>query len=232
MGRPHAASSIGSYERRSNPVQSQSSRSRLRARDRSPIDRFNDPNDDIRFYRSRSPPRSPPESSRIRSFYRDSSRSGYTTDTRRSLNISLPKNFPKPLTCYFWFTNGRCSKRDVDCAYAHWNTGHLAGAPITVSTDTGTESVAGKKAQIFASDTYRPSSTQDDSREDWLQLREEEVTRRENQVAEAEERLRNLGNLSEMASPNKEDWRLGSNANDLSEDWICEECGHRKYRSD
>jgi hypothetical protein len=46
------------------------------------------------------------------------------------LDTSLPKNFEKPLTCFFWNQFGRCNKRDMDCAYAHWDTGFMAGAPI------------------------------------------------------------------------------------------------------
>ena len=51
---------------------------------------------------------------------------------RESIDISLPKNFDKPLTCFFWHQNGRCNKRDNDCAYAHYHTGHLAAAPINL----------------------------------------------------------------------------------------------------
>ena len=52
-------------------------------------------------------------------------------DTPISLDKSLPKNFPQPLTCFFWHKNGRCNKRDIDCAYAHYDTGFMAGAPVT-----------------------------------------------------------------------------------------------------
>lgn len=109
-------------------MKAHSSRPRLRARERSPNSRYTHSNDDIRFYRSRS---------RTRPSQRDGSESEYTSELPKPLDTLLPKNFPKPLTCFFWFNNGRCSKRDEDCMYAHWNTGHLAGAPITVPTDTG-----------------------------------------------------------------------------------------------
>jgi hypothetical protein len=45
-------------------------------------------------------------------------------------DITLPKNFENPLTCFFWHANGRCNKRDEDCNYAHWETGFLAVAPV------------------------------------------------------------------------------------------------------
>ena len=57
--------------------------------------------------------------------------SGSTVFTPAELDTSLPKNFPKPLTCHFWHQNGRCSKRDVDCAYAHYDTGFISSAPVT-----------------------------------------------------------------------------------------------------
>jgi hypothetical protein len=47
---------------------------------------------------------------------------------------SLPKNFDKPLTCFFWHQAGRCNKRDIDCAYAHHDTGHYAAGPIHVAS--------------------------------------------------------------------------------------------------
>lgn len=55
-------------------------------------------------------------------------------DTPRvgNADTSLPKNFEKPLTCFFWHQNGRCNKSDEACAYAHWDTGHVAGAPINI----------------------------------------------------------------------------------------------------
>jgi len=52
-------------------------------------------------------------------------------DTPTKFDTSLPKNFPQPLTCFFWHQNGRCNKRDIDCAYAHYDTGFMAGAPVT-----------------------------------------------------------------------------------------------------
>lgn len=45
---------------------------------------------------------------------------------------SMPKNFATPLTCFFWKNNGRCSKSDEDCWYAHYDTGVVAAAPVTV----------------------------------------------------------------------------------------------------
>jgi hypothetical protein len=52
-------------------------------------------------------------------------------NTATTIDTSLPKNFPKPLTCFFWQQNGRCSKRDIDCVYAHWDTGYMSSAPVT-----------------------------------------------------------------------------------------------------
>lgn len=62
---------------------------------------------------------------------RKPSRSSSSNNTPAELDTSLPKNFPKPLTCHFWHQNGRCSKRDVDCAYAHYDTGFISSAPVT-----------------------------------------------------------------------------------------------------
>ncbi|KAL8946263.1 MAG: hypothetical protein Q9222_007319 [Ikaeria aurantiellina] len=38
----------------------------------------------------------------------------------------------KSLTCYFWNRNGRCSRSDAECAYAHHHTGTVAYAPPNV----------------------------------------------------------------------------------------------------
>jgi hypothetical protein len=53
-------------------------------------------------------------------------------EVRKPADSALPKNFDKPMTCFFWHQFGRCNKRDVDCAYAHWDTGFMAGAPINL----------------------------------------------------------------------------------------------------
>jgi len=36
---------------------------------------------------------------------------------------------PKMLTCFYWKHQGGCNKRDEDCLYAHYDTGHDASAP-------------------------------------------------------------------------------------------------------
>ncbi|EAT78853.1 hypothetical protein HBH56_120410 [Parastagonospora nodorum] len=64
---------------------------------------------------------------------------------------SLPKNFDKPLTCFFWYQTGRCSKRDIDCIYAHYDTGYYAAGPIHVARPTGTIAVAGRNARQMSS---------------------------------------------------------------------------------
>lgn len=43
---------------------------------------------------------------------------------------TMPKNFPQPLTCFYWHTQGRCNKSDEECWYAHCDTGVYASAPI------------------------------------------------------------------------------------------------------
>jgi hypothetical protein len=64
--------------------------------------------------------------------YDDGAMSPPLSRRRDTFDTSLPKNFEKPLTCFFWHQNGRCNKRDDDCAYAHYNTVHPAGAPINL----------------------------------------------------------------------------------------------------
>ena len=73
-----------------------------------------------------APPFSSPHHTR-----RHSSQHTSPKDTPTKLDASLPKNFAQPLTCLFWHQNGRCNKRDIDCAYAHYDTGFMAGAPVT-----------------------------------------------------------------------------------------------------
>ncbi|KAF1847518.1 uncharacterized protein K460DRAFT_257681, partial [Cucurbitaria berberidis CBS 394.84] len=107
-------------------------------------------------------------------------------------DLSLPKNFNKPLTCFFWHQYGRCNKRDVDCAYAHWDTGFLAAGPIHLPAS---DSIAGKNAQTFTS-----LSSQDESgfamklveikeREYMLRLRELDVREKEKSIARREQDL-------------------------------------------
>ncbi|KAH4046065.1 hypothetical protein HBI82_144390 [Parastagonospora nodorum] len=76
----------------------------------------------------------------------------YTEPPRRDdSDKSLPKNFDKPLTCFFWYQTGRCSKRDIDCIYAHYDTGYYAAGPIHVARPTGTIAVAGRNARQMSS---------------------------------------------------------------------------------
>ncbi|KAL8996997.1 MAG: hypothetical protein Q9188_006432, partial [Gyalolechia gomerana] len=44
----------------------------------------------------------------------------------------------KTLTCYFWNRNGRCSRSDEECAYAHHHTGTVAYPPPTVAASIST----------------------------------------------------------------------------------------------
>ncbi|KAL8674075.1 MAG: hypothetical protein Q9168_001510 [Polycauliona sp. 1 TL-2023] len=44
----------------------------------------------------------------------------------------------KSLTCYFWNRDGRCSRSDVECKYAHHATGTVAYPPPTVVASTAT----------------------------------------------------------------------------------------------
>ncbi|KAI4179404.1 MAG: hypothetical protein L6R41_007863 [Letrouitia leprolyta] len=39
----------------------------------------------------------------------------------------------KTFTCYFWNRNGRCSRSDEECAYAHYHTGTVAYPPPAVA---------------------------------------------------------------------------------------------------
>ncbi|KAH6877949.1 hypothetical protein BKA58DRAFT_465687 [Alternaria rosae] len=80
---------------------------------------------------SNLPCRSAPPSSSSHNTRRHSIQHPSLDDTRSDLDKSLPKNFPQPLTCFFWHQNGQCNKRDIDYAYAHHNTGFMASAPVT-----------------------------------------------------------------------------------------------------
>ncbi|KAL8825617.1 MAG: hypothetical protein Q9170_007724 [Blastenia crenularia] len=44
----------------------------------------------------------------------------------------------KTLTCYFWNKNGRCSRSDAECAYAHYDTGTVAYPPPSVAASFST----------------------------------------------------------------------------------------------
>ncbi|KAK5127861.1 hypothetical protein LTR85_004978 [Meristemomyces frigidus] len=55
-----------------------------------------------------------------------------------------PKHFTQPLTCFYWHKNGFCTKSDEDCLYAHYYTGVVASAPVSVGGIKGV--VAGRNA--------------------------------------------------------------------------------------
>ncbi|KAF1961715.1 hypothetical protein CC80DRAFT_543077 [Byssothecium circinans] len=198
---------VPSYDSSPHPEYNSSSGPRNRARDRSPID-------DRRVYRSRSRQRVPRQQSD------PATRHG--KDALQQIDVTLPKNFPKPLTCFFWFTNGRCSKRDQDCAYAHWDTGHLAGSPITVSAGSGAGSVAGKKARDLACDTYRPASEDLKTREAALKCREEELERKEKEIAVSKEVLEDLIKAKEAELQSREKEAVGHNTS--APEWVCAKC--------
>ena len=46
---------------------------------------------------------------------------------------TMPRNFSKPLTCFFWAQFGSCKKSDDECVYAHYHTGIIADAPISIA---------------------------------------------------------------------------------------------------
>ncbi|KAF2819380.1 hypothetical protein CC86DRAFT_413077 [Ophiobolus disseminans] len=112
---------------------------------------------------------------------------------KTTVNTLLPRDFDKPLTCYFWHQNGRCNKRDEDCANAHFNTGYLAMSRIGLPSHTGVAAVAGKIARdstTFAADL---DSVQwhgaVDHREQWLRMRGQELMTRERNVQQREHEL-------------------------------------------
>ncbi|KAK4546551.1 hypothetical protein LTR36_001768 [Oleoguttula mirabilis] len=55
-----------------------------------------------------------------------------------------PKHFTQPLTCFYWHNNGFCTKSDEGCLYAHYYTGVVASAPVSVGGVNGV--VAGRNA--------------------------------------------------------------------------------------
>ncbi|KAF2634800.1 hypothetical protein P280DRAFT_212227 [Massarina eburnea CBS 473.64] len=200
----HPARSVQSYDHRPFPEHDRSFVRRKRARDRSPVDQHNDE----RLYRSRSRHRANPAPR--------PGRDGQPGD------VTLPKNFAKPLTCFFWSNNGRCSKRDQDCAYAHWNTGHLAEPPITVAAGIGFGSVAGKKARELASDTYT-SSGDIEEREAALKHKEEELERREKALVSSKELLEKLKvKETQLEAREKALVEMAAETNT----WVCAKCGH------
>jgi hypothetical protein len=125
----------------------------------------------------------------------------YTPTLHRD-NKTLPKHFSPPLTCFFWSQNGRCNKRDVDCAYAHYLTGHLAAAPINIPGRTYS-SLLGVGKSTNGADPYATvavagknfcdmsaSAAQMSEREEKLRAREMEVARRERGTEEREDEVR------------------------------------------
>ena len=94
---------------------------------------------------------------------RKPSRSSSSNNTPAELDTSLPKNFPKPLTCHFWHQNGRCSKRDVDCAYAHYDTGFISSASVTpLIADTTTTGNAARSTETMRATFSKAAASAND----------------------------------------------------------------------
>lgn len=51
----------------------------------------------------------------------------------------------KTLTCYFWNKNGKCSRSDTECAYAHHDTGTVAYPPPNVAASLPTNTTTDTK---------------------------------------------------------------------------------------
>jgi hypothetical protein len=125
------------------------------------------------------------------------------------INRSLPKNFLKPSTSFFWHQAGRCKKRDVDCPYAHYNTGYVANSPFHVTgrmyffppqfstlltiTATGSFVVAGKNAQkLHATTAAKEHQGSIANLRDWkrqLAAREDILNRREALITATEQEV-------------------------------------------
>ena len=65
----------------------------------------------------------------------------------------------KTLTCYFWNKNGRCSRSDADCAYAHYDTGTVAYPPPTVAASTSLVSNAESPSRSRPHTAPQPSTS-------------------------------------------------------------------------
>ncbi|KAL6702574.1 hypothetical protein ACN47E_001331 [Coniothyrium glycines] len=107
-----------------------------------------------------------------------------------TLDLTLPKNFATPLTCFFWHSIGTCRKRDADCAYAHHDTGYYAKGPVNLPS--GMVSVAGSNIQRnlphLTKTTIHEDGEQDlRHREVDLACREEELCTRETALMRREE---------------------------------------------
>ncbi|KAJ9667084.1 hypothetical protein H2201_002919 [Coniosporium apollinis] len=100
-------------------------------------------------------------------------------------NCKLPKNFSKPLTCFYWYYNGRCNKSDEACYYAHYHTGMVASAPV--GTGRG-RVIAGRQAE-YHMDTLHAREEAAMSREKALRAQEEVLRREEARITQLKNRL-------------------------------------------
>ncbi|TKA68501.1 hypothetical protein B0A49_07660 [Cryomyces minteri] len=64
----------------------------------------------------------------------------------------MPKDFLQPMTCFYWATQGRCTKTADECFYAHWDTGVIASAPVSMARDGQSVTVAGRHADAQIAD--------------------------------------------------------------------------------
>ncbi|KAL9594279.1 MAG: hypothetical protein Q9219_007119 [cf. Caloplaca sp. 3 TL-2023] len=68
----------------------------------------------------------------------------------------------KTLTCYFWNKNGRCSRSDAECAYAHYDTGTVAYPPPNVVASLPTNPTISSTADGTSDNTHpnnKPSTS-------------------------------------------------------------------------
>ncbi|TKA79356.1 hypothetical protein B0A49_01003 [Cryomyces minteri] len=70
---------------------------------------------------------------------------------RRERKI-MPKDFLQPMTCFYWATQGRCTKTADECFYAHWDTGVIASGPVSMARDGQSVTVAGRHADAQTAD--------------------------------------------------------------------------------
>ncbi|KAI4140226.1 MAG: hypothetical protein L6R39_005893 [Caloplaca ligustica] len=68
-------------------------------------------------------------------------------EPEETLNQQPP--LTKTLTCYFWHKNGKCSRSEEACAYAHHDTGTVAYPPPTVVASPAASSSSNPGARIL-----------------------------------------------------------------------------------
>ncbi|KAF2836842.1 hypothetical protein M501DRAFT_233762 [Patellaria atrata CBS 101060] len=131
----------------------------------------------------------------------------HTAGSNTGAHPQLPKDFPIPITCFYWMYAGGCIKTDDECYYAHRDTGLHASAPFSdgqrkslvhknspftvhelrkLSANVSIEVIAGRRLHEYLASVARHGAELEEARE-LLRVRERDLDEREARLAAIEQ---------------------------------------------